>query len=104
MPAGRELTYDYGATEAAGGGGGGGGRGVSRLDEGARERASSTAAATPLPPFVSVHEVIVARDRSQGGQSGSDLTSGETVGVRRRACLCGSRSCRGLLPYNRAIM
>lgn len=103
MEAGCELTYDYGSAGSAGG--------VSQ-----EEHDDSVQPMRKSPrqsASVDITQVASDKPRSLGGVMptetgvvgvpavGGDDGHGDTL---RRPCLCGSRRCRGVLPYNRAIL
>ncbi|CAM9159476.1 unnamed protein product [Scytosiphon promiscuus] len=133
VEAGRELTYDYGATGSAGGTApqvpdreSDGNSGTPRQQQpttkpprksGAPAQAESTSSGE-LPPKTRGVLPVEDKEISQVGKTGeigrqlwtaraSDSGEGSDHGLApsaRRACLCGSQQCRGLLPCNRAIL
>lgn len=131
IPAGCELTYDYGAAGAAGG----------RTEERASHEDDDTlqqhvCKAPRLSSVKKGHKSTFTESRSEvlllvsNDMSSSSLRSAEVDEERissrrpeawksdddakgslsssrvpvRRPCLCGARRCRGLLPCNRAIL
>lgn len=110
VPAGCELTYDYGAAGAAGGAPHED-YDTSQPDRKAPRRSSAAvkgAVAADDPgrcgsPDDTVLPVSgVAISSGSGGDGGS--ADGKSDPLRRRPCLCGARRCRTLLPCNRAIL
>lgn len=113
MEAGEELTYDYGAIGSAGGT-----TAQDREDNTSpqqqpiRQKPRTRGRAEGDPRGSSRGQGTLQAqkkgDQGEAGASGSLNGSGESGNVHelslRRPCLCGSRRCRGFLPYNRAIL
>lgn len=112
VPAGCELTYDYGAAGAAGGAPHED-YGTFQPDRKAPRRSSATVKGAvaaedpgrcvcPDDAVLPVSGVATINSSGSGGDGGS--VDGKSDPLRRRPCLCGARRCRTLLPCNRAIL
>lgn len=131
MPAGRELTYDYGATGSAGGGTSkrnlydgneAAGEAARKLARHHNDRMGNAGCASvkatsgtvvlessTLTSSEIVQEPTAGGSSGEGGSSGSghiarDSEGSKRADVVRHRCLCGARCCRGLLPCNRVIL
>lgn len=111
VPAGCELTYDYGAAGAAGGAASleddedfqpdrKAPRKSSASVEGAVTADGSGRRSSPGDaPLLPLSGVAISSDSGDVGSSADGKSD-----PLRRPCLCGARRCRVLLPCNRAIL
>lgn len=126
VPAGSELTYDYGAADSAGGGKASRDRGdedqalhqpVHKTPRSnTKQRGTADSFATNAMSVVAANdsptlEPLESGEKETAGDSSDenvplqgDAAPGASCPGGRRRCLCGARRCRGLLPCNRAIL